>query len=91
MSQQELGMFEFFVKKNPIVQRLNLLRCPTGNVNISPNLFNTFRGHIAMTENVSRKKLDAHFHSTSLESTPWQRAVGQKHSSLCHSTNTLSL
>ena len=61
MSQQELYMFEFFVNMNPIVRRLYLLHCPKENIKFFCNcLFNIVSGHIAMAENVSKKKLERH-------------------------------
>ena len=61
MSQKELYMFEFFVNMIPIVRRLYLLHCPKENTKIFCNcLFNIVSGHIAMAENVSKKKLERH-------------------------------
>ena len=61
MSQQELSMFEFFVNMKPIVRRLYLLHCPKKYKKFFCNcFFNIVTGHIAMAENVSKKKLERH-------------------------------
>ena len=61
MSQQELHMFEFFVNVKPIVRRLYLLPCSKENIKCFSNcLFNIVSGHMAMAENVSKKKLERH-------------------------------
>ena len=54
-------MFEFFVNLKPIARRLYLLHCPKENIKFFCNcLVNIVRGHIAMAENVSKKKLGRH-------------------------------
>ena len=61
MSQQELYVFEIFVNMKAIVRPVYLLHCSKEIIKFLCNcLFNIVSGHIAMAENVSKKKLERH-------------------------------